>query len=134
MTKPDYFTTQWYWAARSEPVGVPAGKRFVVARGQEALFARVQREVGGNEHCAWNSIAPKHERETLEHCVAVFLSVTGFYGVQHGRALMEMAQVPVFARFLDRCEVSMFMPDQEGFDQLDRRIAATLGRARETAE
>ena len=136
---------QWYWGAASsvsEEKGFErADDRFVVASGQRELWSRVGAEVDRNEKCAWMPFGPKDGQATLADCMAVFLPAREGYGVSYNRLVLELAQVPAFARFIHKSHLNLVdfvsnpltdapLPrepyDRKMIERLGSRITATL--------
>lgn len=138
---------QWYWAAGDgradndlEPA--PAGDRFVIASGQRELWSRVRREVNPQERCAWHGFGSKDGKVTLAECMRIFIHGREMYGANYNRVTLELAQIPVWAKFIkdapsDLCNwvsnpVTTTPLPRAAYDRdveaaLGRQIAATLG-------
>ena len=78
----------------------PAGDRFVVAQGEEPFWSRVRAEVEPGEHCACMPFGPAEAEPTLADCFRVLLTGREVYGASYNRVVIELAQVPAFARFV----------------------------------
>jgi hypothetical protein len=92
-------TTQddWYWAA---PLGEPAGDRFIIENGQDALWRRVRSEIDRSERCAWNAIHRLNKGAQLEDILDMMLKVVPTYCVNMNKFAFEAAKIPIFAQFL----------------------------------
>lgn len=137
---------QWYWAADSgRGLDLEAFERsddrFVIASGQRTLWARARREIGSDD-CAWNSFGPSDGRATLADCMRVYMSSREVYGVSLNRLMLELCQVPSFAKFIKDGQINLGnwisnplskspLPrpayDEAIARQLGQRITGTLG-------
>ena len=86
--------SNWYWAAANDGA---AGERFVIAKGKDALWRRVRREIDADRRCAWLAFGIK---PTLADCFEVWLEGRERYGSNYNRVTLELAQVPAFAEWL----------------------------------
>ncbi len=144
---------QWYWAVwignRAGDSPASAGERFVVASGQGGLWRRARGEFGVGTECNWMAFGPKDGKATLADCAAVFLFVRECYGVTFNRMMLELAQVPAWANFVDEargnlCDYVSNPSSPEPLPRgpyerkselaLQRRIVETLGSSRRAAE
>jgi hypothetical protein len=106
-TKAHRKSAQWCWASRSRrssPDFKTAGNGFVVARGTTEMWRRVRAEVHPNEECAWMTFGPKDGEATLADCLWAFLQAREQYGVNLNRLMLELARVPVWAKFIHDTE------------------------------
>jgi hypothetical protein len=150
MTRVDH---QWQWAAHSRFDGKDAGERFIVAQGEDALWSRIHpeierlwprlhREDDPVGQCVEQSFGPFNGKATLADCLLVFLHAREIWGVTLDRAMLELARVPAFARFLDEAsyhrglgfsDLEAFEPQPrelysvETSEELRRRVVETLG-------
>ena len=90
-------TDDWYWAV---PFGEPAGDRFILANGRDALWRRVRSEIDPTEHCAWMPVHQLNKGSQLEDVLDMMLTVVPSRSVNMNRFVFEAAKMPVFARFL----------------------------------
>jgi hypothetical protein len=138
--------SQWYWAAGDrQERAKPAGDRFVIASGQRALWSRVTREISlDGKADGWNGFGPKSGKATLADCFRIFITAREHYGANYNRAVLELAQVPAFARFIKGIpsDLGNWVSNPTSCDPLPRevytdeataklgaRIAATLNLA-----
>jgi hypothetical protein len=92
------FREDWYWAAWSR--GGAAGDRFVIAYGQDEMWARVRREISADERCAWMPLHRGGDKAKIEHILHLILCVVPMYQVNHNRFMFEAAKIPAFAKWL----------------------------------
>lgn len=145
---------RWRWAAHSRFDGEDARDRFIVAQGGDALWSRIHPEIerlwprlhsedGPVGQYVEQSFGPFNGKATLADCMLVFLHAREIWGVTLDRALMELARVPAFARFVDEklcCGQWLGISDLEAFEprprelhsaetgeELRRRVIETLG-------
>jgi hypothetical protein len=98
----------WYWACRHEE---PAGDKFIIENGQDALWRRVRLEIDREEHCAWMAIHPRSKRPRIEDMLDLMLTVVPSYHVNHNQFVFEAAKIPIFAKFLrnGRCDLCNYV-------------------------
>ena len=89
----------WFWASAAD-IGIPAGDRFVIENGQEALWRRVRREIDANEQCNWMPVNRFNKGSDIEDILDMLITVVPTCGVNHNRFILEAAKIPVFAQFL----------------------------------
>jgi hypothetical protein len=145
---------QWRWAAHSRFDDRDAGERFIVAQGEDALQSRIHpeierlwprlhREDDPEGQYVQQHFGPFTGKATLADCLLVFLHAREVWGVTLDRALLELARVPAFARFLDEklccgqwlgfSYLEAFEPQPrelysaETSERLRRRVIETLG-------
>lgn len=87
----------WYWAA---PRNEPAGDRFIIENGQEALWRRVRAEIDRNEQCMWMPIHQRNKGAHIEDILDMMLTVVPTLCVNMNCFVFEAAKIPVFAKFL----------------------------------
>lgn len=87
----------WYWAAEREG---PAGDRFVIENGKEALWRRVRSDIDVGERVMWAPIHKGSQEPNMSHVMHILLSVVPTYRVSHNRFVFEAAKIPCFAHFL----------------------------------
>ena len=87
----------WYWACSRDG---PAGDRFIIENGQEALWPRVRAEISRAEHCAWMSVHRRNKGAHLEDILDMMLTVVPSYQVNQNKFVFEAAKIPMFAKFL----------------------------------
>lgn len=144
---------QWRWAAHSRFDGEDAGEKFIVAQGEDALWSRIHPEI----ERLWRRLhreddpvgqyveqpfGPFNGEATLADCVLVFLHAREIWGVTFDRAMLELARVPAFARFLEEAryrqglgfwDLEAFQPQPRELysaktsEELRRRVNETLG-------
>jgi hypothetical protein len=88
----------WYWACTSDDG--PAGDRFIIENGDDALWPRVRQEIDRKEQCAWMPIHPGRKTPRIEDILDLMLTVVPIYRINHNRFVFEAAKIPVFAKFL----------------------------------
>ncbi|QOZ24103.1 hypothetical protein [Bradyrhizobium sp. CCBAU 51753] len=96
---------RWYWAAggtkpsrNGETEITDAADRFVIARGQRELWARVRAEVSATEHCAWNGFGPKDGNASLADFLFVMVEGREMYGANFNKVVTALAHAPAFAK------------------------------------
>ena len=148
---------QWRWAAHSRFDDKDAGEKFIVAQGEDALQSRIHPEIERlwpRLHSEDDPVGqyieeffgPFNGKATLADCMLVFLHAREVWGVTLDRALLELARVPAFARFLDEApygrgfgfsDLDAFEPRElysvETGEELRRRVIETLGLPEEIA-
>ena len=88
----------WYWAAFR---GEPAGDRFIIVNGKEALRPRIISEVDPKDlRASWKAIQRDGKPPSLEDILDMMFTVVPVYRVNHNRFVLEAAKIPVFAKFL----------------------------------
>ena len=95
------------------------------------------------------AFGPKDGKATLADCTAVFLFLREGYGVAFNRIMLELARVPVWAKFVDEARGNLcdyvsnpISPEplpRHPYERdpelaLQRRIVQTLGSSRRGAE
>jgi hypothetical protein len=82
-----------------------AGDRFVVAQGEDELQLLVQQEIDAfkidPERMELLEFGPSDGDATLLDCLLVLIDARELHQVTFKRAILEMARVPAFARFLN---------------------------------
>ena len=133
-------THNWHWASANDG---PAGDRFIIEDGQDALWRRVRSEISEGERCAWMRIHRAGKAVGLGDILDMMLTVVPLYRVSQNRFVFEAAKIPVFAKFLrsapaDLCNYvsNSCYPDHEAkpepysdatMRQLGRVVSHTLG-------
>jgi hypothetical protein len=129
----------YFWASAND--NQPAGDRFIIAEGREEFRRRAPLEVGPEPY-SWDAIrgVPRGAPIAIEDILAHLLTCVQHYGVNHNRAVMEFARIPVFAKFLhESCDLHQIVSNpmqripitREPYSAdtakaLARRIAQTL--------
>lgn len=90
-------TDDWFWAA---PLDEPAGDRFIIENGQDALWRRVRTEISPTEVCMWSHIHRTNKGAQIEDILDMMLNVVPTLEVRLNTFLVEAAKIPVFAKFL----------------------------------
>jgi hypothetical protein len=89
---------KWYWAAKLDGDS-PVGNAFIVAKGSNELWRRVNAEFH-TENVHWMEINEQDYKLSLKDVLNMFIVIEYNYGVNRNRFMLEMIKIPIFAKFM----------------------------------
>jgi hypothetical protein len=92
-------TDKFFWVCAYD--ARPAGTRFIIANGQDELWMRAGREILSPRGPAWNHVNILGKPVSLTDILHLLLNTVPLYGVSRNKFVLECAQIPVFASFVN---------------------------------
>ena len=125
----------WYWAAHVAPRSLSVGK-FIIEKGQDALFRRCRVDMGTDDNIHWMMINSDNKEITISDILNLVLAVMITYQISQNAFMFEAAKIPVFAEFLKNGKVdicnyvsnSMFKDNNVVIEPYDHEAMIKLGK------